>query len=319
MYCNPCSQGRTDDLLWKIAKCTRGNHRNISRNLTRLVYNCDAVIDIEMNYVEIMCRKKRPRIHDVKVHWPVLSMRSWCKFLFSKHPSLLLGGHRLQDKAGWQTMLQTFWGRYSDIKPGHDVYTSGKPLKRCIPINIHGDEGVSHRRVPFMVQSWQPVISWKGTDHVAVSGILGYENYIFFLCNICLCFRGFIGLLTTQCSPYKSKLLRDSFCSRLLYCCISASAFAGERTLRELNQAWTEEMLDLYENGFEARGKQNAFFPHQRLPVIDERACDPYWTRLSLEILLQTSIWCFWVAREIGNISAANLGFARWSYIMHPQ
>ena len=102
------ASGRKDDLLWKISKCAKSTHENHCRNLTRLIYNEGAALDIEMNYVSITCRKKRPRIHDVKVHWPVLSMHSWCQYIFTHHPGILLGGHRRSNKAGWEMMLQTF-------------------------------------------------------------------------------------------------------------------------------------------------------------------------------------------------------------------
>ena len=174
------ASGRKDDLLWKISKCAKSTHENHCRNLTRLIYNEGAALDIEMNYVSITCRKKRPRIHDVKVHWPVLSMHSWCQYIFTHHPGILLGGHRRSNKAGWEMMLQTFWNRFRDIKPDHCVFSSSKPLARCIPFMTHGDEGVTHRRVPFMVQSWQPVISFLGPDHTAISGSPGFSiNSVF--------------------------------------------------------------------------------------------------------------------------------------------
>lgn len=47
-------------------------------------------------------------------------------------------------------------------------------------------------------------------------------------------------------------LLRASFCSRLLYTCISSWCFAGEKTLKQLNRAWVSEMRELYDNGIEA-------------------------------------------------------------------
>ena len=46
--------------------------------------------------------------------------------------------------------------------------------------------------------------------------------------------------------------LRESFCSRFLYTCIASTCFDGEVTLRQLNGAWTQEMLELYHDGFQA-------------------------------------------------------------------
>ena len=46
--------------------------------------------------------------------------------------------------------------------------------------------------------------------------------------------------------------VRSSFCSRLLYACISSACYAGNKTLAQINEAWVDQMLDLYENGVQA-------------------------------------------------------------------
>ena len=69
-------------------------------------------------------------------------------------------------------MFSEFWSKYRAIKPDHELYSSNKPLGQCIPFMTHGDEGVSHRRVPFLVESWQPVISYLGPGRTTVSGKL---------------------------------------------------------------------------------------------------------------------------------------------------
>lgn len=51
--------------------------------------------------------------------------------------------------------------------------------------------------------------------------------------------------------------VRSSFCSRFLFTCISSACFAGETTLRQINENWSAQMVDLYENGFEAWPSQN--------------------------------------------------------------
>lgn len=250
------TQGRTDDLLWRMASCSKG--KNASRGLTRLIYNFGCSLEIDIDYVEVTCRKRRPKIHDVQLPWPVLRMKSWCKFIFETHPSLLLGGYDLSSSAKWQGMFQEFWDRYRDIEGNHDIYTSGKPLSHCIPFAIHGDEGVTHRRRAFMVQSWQPIISFRGTGKTAVSGNHGekFQTYFSWLYYFFL-----LSQISAQTSPPSETIWafstlnamrpRDSFCSRLLYCCISASAFSGEKTLAQLNTAWTNVMLELYASGFE--------------------------------------------------------------------
>ena len=127
------TQGRTDDLLWRMASCSKG--RNSSRGLTRLIYNYGCSLEIDIDYVEVTCRKRRPKIHDVQLPWPVLRMKSWCKFIFENHPSLLLGGYDLASSAKWQGMFQEFWDRYRDIEGNHDIYTSGKTSESLRPLS----------------------------------------------------------------------------------------------------------------------------------------------------------------------------------------
>ena len=55
--------------------------------------------------------------------------------------------------------------------------------------------------------------------------------------------------------------LRASFCSRLLYTCISSACFAGTQTMEQLNVAWVSQMKSLYEDGVEAGLDDQAFLP----------------------------------------------------------
>ena len=47
------------------------------------------------------------------------------------------------------------------------------------------------------------------------------------------------------------QLLRHSFCSRILHSCLSSKLYDGERTLRDINTAWAQEMGSLYHDGFQ--------------------------------------------------------------------
>ena len=70
-----------------------------------------------------------------------------------------------------------------------------------------------------------------------------------------------VGMQKGFCWTPKSVLIfanvRSSFCSRFLFTCISSACFAGETTLRQINENWCAQMVDLYENGFEACPSQN--------------------------------------------------------------
>lgn len=54
------------------------------------------------------------------------------------------------------------------------------------------------------------------------------------------------------CHHVDRERLRSSFCSRLLFTCISSACFAGSHTLDQLNTNWVEQMLDLFNDGVEA-------------------------------------------------------------------
>ena len=155
-----------------MAKCSNSKNRNACRNLTKLIRRSGACVDIELGFVQVTCRKRRPKIQEIDIHWPIVPMRGWCKYLFEHEPGLLLGGHSRGMSAAWMRMFSEFWSKYRAIKPDHELYSSNKPLGQCIPFMTHGDEGVSHRRVPFLVESWQPVISYLGPGRTTVSGKL---------------------------------------------------------------------------------------------------------------------------------------------------
>ena len=163
--------GRCDDLLWKMAKCAGPQKgRNACRSLSRLIKREGLAIPIDLQFVELTCRRKKPKVVDIQLQWPVLPMKGWVRFLFDQHPQLLLGG--LQWQQDWKSMFATFWGRWREMEPHHDVFGSGKPLTNCIPFLTHGDEGQTLRKTAFMVQSWQPFISWQGLDVTTMSGYL---------------------------------------------------------------------------------------------------------------------------------------------------
>lgn len=88
---------------------------------------------------------------------------------------MLLAGHELSDFVGWQQVFTTFWDSYRMVNPNHVIFQElgDFPIACAIPYFIHGDEGRGYCRRPFMVESWQPVISYKGLDKINESGYLG--------------------------------------------------------------------------------------------------------------------------------------------------
>lgn len=168
--------GQFDDLLWKLGKCSGPKKgRNAGRALRRLIQQEGLCIPVDLDFVEVTCRRRKPKVQNVSIQWPVLPMKHWVQFLLHQHPGLLLGGRSWQED--WKGLHKWFWNCYKEIEPDHEIFSSGKPLTNCIPYLTHGDEGQTLRKTAFMVQSWQPMISWQGEDVTTMSGILGSAKW----------------------------------------------------------------------------------------------------------------------------------------------
>ena len=69
--------------------------------------------------------------------------------------SRLAGGIPPEDL---EVHLLQFWRNYSPQFPGHSRLQAGQPLRRTIPVYIHGDEGKHFKRSGLMVVSMQSVL-----------------------------------------------------------------------------------------------------------------------------------------------------------------
>ena len=108
---------------------------------------------------------------DFKILWPTLSMESWVKFLWKTYPRFLLGG--LEVHQDWRGLFKGFWDELRLNQPSHHFFESDLDPSVCVPFYTHGDEGQTLRKIPFMVESWQPAISFKGIDKTTMSGQVG--------------------------------------------------------------------------------------------------------------------------------------------------
>ena len=92
--------------------------------------------------------------------FPVLKMTDTIAYM-TKWDSLnkLLGDMPMCDAEG--TLLE-FWKRYSQHKPGHEVFAASQRgevrLSRAIPCLVHGDEGRGFKRTGVMILSVQGAI-----------------------------------------------------------------------------------------------------------------------------------------------------------------
>ncbi len=242
-------------LLCKIAS-TKNSKTNVTRNLRRVIKDADALVPIEVELVSTTIRLRKPRSRIVPIYWPVFSMRSWCEILMTKYPKVMLGGIEWELESEWRNLLTWFWQAFYHDDPLHPIFQSGDWDPSCtIPYMTHGDEGRGQRSQPFMVQSWQTVLSVFGPGESNMSGNLIYIFiYTFsFLPSPPEIFQRIICLYRSDhviCQGLGLNL-RHSFCSRFLHSCISSKLYNGEKTLRDINQAWAAQMASLYHDGFE--------------------------------------------------------------------
>ena len=77
----------------------------------------------------------------------------------------LLGGHSL-DHA--RELLLDFWSKYRAIVPQHKLWKDSdsgrKDLAKCIPVFLHGDEGVTYKKSGVLVLSFQGCIGYGSSQ-----------------------------------------------------------------------------------------------------------------------------------------------------------
>ena len=146
---------------------------NVTRNLRRVIRGADATVPVEITVVPTTIRLRKPRPRVIPVFWPVLSMRSWSEILMARYPKLMLGGFDLDQEDQWKKLLRWFWEAFYHDDPTHPIFESHDfDPSHSIPYMTHGDEGRGLRSQPFMVQSWQTVLSVNGPGDTNMSGIL---------------------------------------------------------------------------------------------------------------------------------------------------
>ena len=92
---------------------------------------------------------------------PMLQAVDFAKVVLSgQWAQKLLAGHPLTQKDAWSRAFLDFWHKYQCVNGAHPVfYDHAGELSVCIPVLLHGDEGVGHRRRPVLQLSWGPMLS----------------------------------------------------------------------------------------------------------------------------------------------------------------
>ena len=159
---NPtCSSWGKFDLLWKLSRAGL-DKRNACRNLHRLIDRKDILFPVPIDAVKITVAIRKPYYKSTQLWWPILRISDWVPCLVKHSPQAILAGHRLEDVLGWQRAFQDFWKEYKLVNPTHCFYTDGLDAKFSVLFSVHGDEGRGYCRRPYLVESWQPVLGWKG-------------------------------------------------------------------------------------------------------------------------------------------------------------
>lgn len=70
----------------------------------------------------------------------------------------ILGGYQTLGHAA--EMLEEFRKRWRVLHPNHDLFKKNIPLKQCVPLLLHGDEGRHYKKSAVLICSWQPVIGY---------------------------------------------------------------------------------------------------------------------------------------------------------------
>ena len=166
--------------MLKVAGCFR-SQRNACRDITRLIRRTPgATLKLSVDVCKVGVKLRKP-IRYASIWWPILTLKSWCKYMLEHCPQLLLGGHGLTDN--FQPTFVEFWEKYKLVCPDHPIFSSGHDINlgTAMPIYIHGDEGRGLLKRPYMVLSWQCVVGHRGLQVCNDSSFLREKLVPFFL------------------------------------------------------------------------------------------------------------------------------------------
>ncbi|CAE7455803.1 unnamed protein product [Symbiodinium sp. CCMP2592] len=143
-----------------------------ARKLKKLGYTLPVHIDFVETPVRVVHKGKPSKTN---MSFPVIKPSSWLSYSLSVGGEAFLGGCCLDAESAYSTMLESFWSNYQSSHPDCPCFTRDDWCpSRTVPICIHGDEGRGKAKHPIMVLSIQPVVGWKGLQHVNSSGLQEY-------------------------------------------------------------------------------------------------------------------------------------------------
>lgn len=159
-----------NDLLHKLSMVYK-SQKHACNALHSLVERTGMLLPLRLHAAHITVRRFMP-LGKYKTWWPVLTMQAWAQYLLQRYPKVLLGGYDIENVLGWKSLFYQFWMAYRSVDSSHPIYTSDFSWETTIPYCFHGDEGRGRGRVPFLVASWQPLVSHKGIEYCNDSSCL---------------------------------------------------------------------------------------------------------------------------------------------------
>lgn len=140
------------------------NPRNVCRDLTTLIKKTPgATLNIPIQVCRVQIKVRKP-VRCLEVWWPMITLADWCQYFMANKPRYLLAGYALDESQAWQGTFRKFWRTYQQLNPDHPLFSTDFSWGHCVPIMIHGDEGRGQLKRPYLVASWQCVISHLGPE-----------------------------------------------------------------------------------------------------------------------------------------------------------
>ena len=121
---------------------------------------------------------------DDSVKVPFLRFRSWMQFLLRNNCMHILTGLVKPNAKREGDILEAFWQRFAVQNADHPVILRAQSgevsLRRTVPLLLHGDEGRSKKRAPFLVTNLHSPLG-RGVEGALENGCK--KEYLKMLCN----------------------------------------------------------------------------------------------------------------------------------------
>ena len=137
-----------------LVALSRRSSRNGERDCHRLMAKqCRLALPIQKHYLPVA--EKGPTI-------PFLRVRDWLQMMVDNNCSHILCGLVRPDRNREVAIWEQFWKNWEAQEPQHPIFAAARAghrqLGRCVPLLLHGDEGRSKKRTPFLVLSVHSVL-----------------------------------------------------------------------------------------------------------------------------------------------------------------